>query len=109
MPERNVVSWNAMIAGYSQNNQPKEALGLFHSMLEATAFVPMENTCVNSRKKGSKRTNSRKKDSNQGLYHLRSFSLSVLAWAVSVCGGWLGLGLSLSLCACGREELRGRV
>ncbi|KAB5574403.1 hypothetical protein DKX38_001597 [Salix brachista] len=46
MPERNVVSWNAMIAGYSQNNQPKEALGLFHSMLEATAFVPMENTLV---------------------------------------------------------------
>ncbi|KAJ6711344.1 hypothetical protein OIU79_007742 [Salix purpurea] len=46
MPERNVVSWNAMIAGYSQNNQPKEALELFHSMLEATAFVPMENTLV---------------------------------------------------------------
>ncbi|KAJ6309141.1 hypothetical protein OIU76_018685 [Salix suchowensis] len=48
MPERNVVSWNAMIAGYSQNNQPMEALELFHSMLEAAAFVPMENTlgCV---------------------------------------------------------------
>ncbi|KAF9690240.1 hypothetical protein SADUNF_Sadunf01G0175000 [Salix dunnii] len=46
IPERNVVSWNAMIAGYSQNNQPKEALELFQRMLEAAAFVPMENTLV---------------------------------------------------------------
>uniref|UniRef100_A0A6N2MBA2 Pentacotripeptide-repeat region of PRORP domain-containing protein n=1 Tax=Salix viminalis TaxID=40686 RepID=A0A6N2MBA2_SALVM len=44
MPERNVVSWNAMIAGVSQTQPPKEALDTFSSMLEARAFVPMENT-----------------------------------------------------------------
>ncbi|XP_011629066.1 pentatricopeptide repeat-containing protein At3g46790, chloroplastic [Amborella trichopoda] len=33
MPERDVISWNSMIAGYSQNDRPKEALELFHGML----------------------------------------------------------------------------
>ncbi|KAL4186614.1 hypothetical protein AMTRI_Chr09g14970 [Amborella trichopoda] len=33
MPERDVISWNSMIAGYSQNDHPKEALELFHGML----------------------------------------------------------------------------
>eukprot|EP01018_Ginkgo_biloba_P011245 Gb_34297 [translate_table: standard] len=32
MPKRNVVSWNAMIAGYSQNGYAEEALMLFHQM-----------------------------------------------------------------------------
>eukprot|EP01018_Ginkgo_biloba_P030289 Gb_21434 [translate_table: standard] len=32
MSERNMVSWSAMIAGYAQNGQAKEALRLFHQM-----------------------------------------------------------------------------
>eukprot|EP00253_Pinus_taeda_P001241 PITA_01241 len=32
MPERNVVSWNAMISGYAQNGHFKEALTLFNEM-----------------------------------------------------------------------------
>ena len=35
MPERNVVSWTAMISGYSQNERPAEALELFVTMLRA--------------------------------------------------------------------------
>eukprot|EP01018_Ginkgo_biloba_P031865 Gb_04144 [translate_table: standard] len=33
MPERNVVSWNALMAGYVQNGHGEEALALFHEML----------------------------------------------------------------------------
>jgi pentatricopeptide repeat protein len=33
MPERNVVSWTAMISGYSQNGRPEKALELFIKML----------------------------------------------------------------------------
>ncbi|XP_057873047.2 pentatricopeptide repeat-containing protein At1g11290, chloroplastic-like [Cryptomeria japonica] len=32
MPQRNVVSWNAMIAGYAQNGYCKDALKIFESM-----------------------------------------------------------------------------
>ena len=32
MPRRNVVSWNVMIAGYTQNGLADEALELFHQM-----------------------------------------------------------------------------
>jgi pentatricopeptide repeat protein len=32
MPERDVVSWNAIIAGYSQNGLPHEALAFFNEM-----------------------------------------------------------------------------
>eukprot|EP01018_Ginkgo_biloba_P031205 Gb_32921 [translate_table: standard] len=32
MSERNVVSWNAMIAGYAQNGHANEAFALFHEM-----------------------------------------------------------------------------
>lgn len=35
MPERNVVSWTAMISGYSQNERPAEAMELFITMLRA--------------------------------------------------------------------------
>ncbi|XP_066377764.1 putative pentatricopeptide repeat-containing protein At3g13770, mitochondrial [Miscanthus floridulus] len=35
MPERNVVSWTAMISGYSQNERPDEAWELFIMMLRA--------------------------------------------------------------------------
>ncbi|CAL9111869.1 unnamed protein product [Musa textilis] len=35
MPERNVVSWTAMISGYSQKGHCAEALGLFVKMMEA--------------------------------------------------------------------------
>ncbi|XP_058099420.1 pentatricopeptide repeat-containing protein CRR2, chloroplastic [Magnolia sinica] len=33
MPQRNVVSWSAMIACYAKNNRPYEALELFHEMM----------------------------------------------------------------------------
>eukprot|EP01018_Ginkgo_biloba_P030319 Gb_23085 [translate_table: standard] len=32
MPQRNVVSWNGMIAGYTQNGHAEEAVELFHQM-----------------------------------------------------------------------------
>ncbi|XP_073032301.1 putative pentatricopeptide repeat-containing protein At3g08820 [Primulina eburnea] len=32
MPERDVVSWSAVIQGYAANGHPKEALEIFHSM-----------------------------------------------------------------------------
>eukprot|EP01018_Ginkgo_biloba_P004839 Gb_17077 [translate_table: standard] len=35
MPQRNVVSWTTMIAGYAQNGHDSEALTLFHQMQEA--------------------------------------------------------------------------
>lgn len=35
MPERNVVSWTAMISGYSQNERPADAWDLFIMMLRA--------------------------------------------------------------------------
>ncbi|WVZ79403.1 hypothetical protein U9M48_026983 [Paspalum notatum var. saurae] len=35
MPERNVVSWTAMISGYCQNERPAEAFELFVTMLRA--------------------------------------------------------------------------
>ncbi|KAJ7540086.1 hypothetical protein O6H91_10G001200 [Diphasiastrum complanatum] len=35
MSERNVVSWNAMIAGYAQNGLGKEGLGLYEQMKQA--------------------------------------------------------------------------
>eukprot|EP01018_Ginkgo_biloba_P025618 Gb_32099 [translate_table: standard] len=35
MPERNLVSWNAMISAYAQNGHSKEALQLFEHMLQA--------------------------------------------------------------------------
>jgi pentatricopeptide repeat protein len=34
MPQRNVVSWNVMIAGYARNGLCEEALKLFHTMPE---------------------------------------------------------------------------
>ncbi|WOL20285.1 hypothetical protein Cni_G29089 [Canna indica] len=34
MPERNVVTWTAMIGAFVQNGHPKEALALFHQMLQ---------------------------------------------------------------------------
>ncbi|OVA20561.1 Pentatricopeptide repeat [Macleaya cordata] len=35
MPERNLVSWTAMITGYAQNGRPNEALELFRGMEKA--------------------------------------------------------------------------
>jgi pentatricopeptide repeat protein len=32
MPQRDVVSWNAMIAGYAQNGYGKQVLMIFHEM-----------------------------------------------------------------------------
>lgn len=37
IPERDLVSWNSMIAGYSQNNCLHEGLMLFHKMLRGSA------------------------------------------------------------------------
>eukprot|EP01018_Ginkgo_biloba_P011240 Gb_08862 [translate_table: standard] len=45
MPTRNVVSWNAMIAGYSHNGHFNEALALFHQMQWA-GIVPDVSTIV---------------------------------------------------------------
>lgn len=39
MPERNVVSWTAMISGYSQNGRPDQALELFITMLRDGKFL----------------------------------------------------------------------
>eukprot|EP01018_Ginkgo_biloba_P002462 Gb_38483 [translate_table: standard] len=38
MPERNVVSWTTMIAGYAQSGHFEEALKLFHKMPERNVF-----------------------------------------------------------------------
>ena len=32
MPEKDIVSWSAMIQGYASNGHPKEALDLFYCM-----------------------------------------------------------------------------
>ncbi|KAL6001518.1 hypothetical protein ACLOJK_007256 [Asimina triloba] len=47
MEDKNLVSWNSMIAGYSQNGQPDEALDLFHQM-QQEGIQPYEiaMTCV---------------------------------------------------------------
>ncbi|WOK95275.1 hypothetical protein Cni_G03982 [Canna indica] len=43
MPERNIVSWTAMISGYSQNGRRSQALELFVEML-GTGLLPNEYT-----------------------------------------------------------------
>ena len=45
MAERNVVSWNAIIAGYSQNSQPHESLAFFNKM-QAQGTKPNSITIV---------------------------------------------------------------
>jgi pentatricopeptide repeat protein len=35
MPERNFISWNSMVTGFSQNGQGKQSLAVFNRMLEA--------------------------------------------------------------------------
>eukprot|EP01018_Ginkgo_biloba_P036261 Gb_02413 [translate_table: standard] len=45
MPERNLVSWNAMIVGYAQNGLGKESLKLFEEMLLA-GIKPNESTFI---------------------------------------------------------------
>ncbi|KAM7475473.1 hypothetical protein LguiB_022716 [Lonicera macranthoides] len=45
MSQRDVVAWSAMISGYSQANQCKEALSLFHEMQKANV-EPNEVTMV---------------------------------------------------------------
>eukprot|EP01018_Ginkgo_biloba_P037444 Gb_29868 [translate_table: standard] len=53
MPQRDVVSWNAMIAGYAQNGYANEALTLFHQMLQANvtpnsiAMASVVSACAN--------------------------------------------------------------
>eukprot|EP00253_Pinus_taeda_P001111 PITA_01111 len=42
IPKRDVVSWNAMIAGYAQNGEAKEALALFQKM----QLENIKPTCV---------------------------------------------------------------
>ena len=39
MPEKNLVTWNTMIAGYSQNGHGKEAIRLFRQM-ESSGLIP---------------------------------------------------------------------
>ena len=39
MPERSVVSWNALIAGYTQNNNGVDALKLYWQM-QGIGMIP---------------------------------------------------------------------
>ncbi|XP_057844763.2 pentatricopeptide repeat-containing protein At1g11290, chloroplastic [Cryptomeria japonica] len=54
MPKRELVSWNAMIAGYSQNGLANEALDLFHEMQVAdvkpnsSTFGVLLSACAHS-------------------------------------------------------------
>ncbi|KAL5993414.1 hypothetical protein ACLOJK_014339 [Asimina triloba] len=51
MPERNVVSWSALVAGFVQRNRPGDALSIFRRMLSegvqpnGFAFVSALNAC----------------------------------------------------------------
>ncbi|XP_021715414.1 pentatricopeptide repeat-containing protein At3g46790, chloroplastic-like [Chenopodium quinoa] len=48
MPDKNVVSWSAMIACYAKNERPLEALNLFHEMVyEISDLSPNSVTMVN--------------------------------------------------------------
>lgn len=53
MPERNVVSWNAIIAAHAQHGQSKEALNLFQQMKlqgmfpNKATFLSILEACVN--------------------------------------------------------------
>ncbi|WCJ24260.1 Pentatricopeptide repeat (PPR) superfamily protein [Euphorbia peplus] len=47
MVEKNLVSWNAMIVGYSQNGHGMEAIGLFREML-AFGEIPDKITMIGS-------------------------------------------------------------
>lgn len=46
MPERNVVCWNAMIAGYAQNEKFAQAIELFRGMQESGGVPPNAVTLV---------------------------------------------------------------
>lgn len=41
MPEKRMVSWSAMIAGYGAHGRGREAISIFHEMLE-NSFIPDE-------------------------------------------------------------------
>jgi pentatricopeptide repeat protein len=43
MPHRSVVSWTAMVSGYSRNGRPREALGLF-ALMRAAGVRPNQFT-----------------------------------------------------------------
>ncbi|CAI9091108.1 OLC1v1026044C1 [Oldenlandia corymbosa var. corymbosa] len=46
MPERDLVCWNTVIAGFAQNGMPKKALKLFSEMQEVEGLCPDEVTVV---------------------------------------------------------------
>ncbi|KAG7012171.1 Pentatricopeptide repeat-containing protein, partial [Cucurbita argyrosperma subsp. argyrosperma] len=48
MPERNVVSWSAVIAGFVQHGRPNEALSLFSRMHCDGTIIPNEFTLVSA-------------------------------------------------------------
>eukprot|EP01018_Ginkgo_biloba_P000960 Gb_16410 [translate_table: standard] len=54
MPERNVVTWNTMIAGYAQNGQAPEALQLYEQMLQVgikpnyVSFIGVISACCHA-------------------------------------------------------------
>lgn len=48
MPERNVVSWNAMIAGYAQNGNFDEALRFFSRNAADRHEAELCNSCKRS-------------------------------------------------------------
>ncbi|XP_042483347.1 putative pentatricopeptide repeat-containing protein At3g13770, mitochondrial [Macadamia integrifolia] len=42
MPQRNLVSWNAMIVGFSQNKNHEQAIGLFMEIINDDSVIPDE-------------------------------------------------------------------
>ncbi|OAY70698.1 putative pentatricopeptide repeat-containing protein [Ananas comosus] len=47
-PNRNVVTWTTMIAGYVDNGRPSDAVSLFREMVEAAQVEPNEITMVHA-------------------------------------------------------------
>ncbi|MQL83914.1 hypothetical protein Taro_016412 [Colocasia esculenta] len=46
MPERDLASWNTMIAAFSKSDRPVGALNLFSTMTSLDGFLPNESTCA---------------------------------------------------------------
>jgi pentatricopeptide repeat protein len=46
MPQKNVISWTAIITGYIQDGQSEEALKIFMKMLVADGVKPNQGTFV---------------------------------------------------------------
>ncbi|KAJ7278093.1 hypothetical protein O6H91_06G050200 [Diphasiastrum complanatum] len=86
MSERNVVSWNAMIAGYAQNGLGKEALALYEQMKQEgvqpnnVTFVCVLSACAHSRlvDEGRRVFDSMRKD--------HGVTPDVVSWSAMIAG-----------------------